>query len=100
MAQLKGSTPRHAPLERLFSGPRCDSVYLNTTRQTLPPTYDRINKGFGVQVESIVSRAQCAEFERKRIPRRGCCGYSMDGSATGLSEGTAPGVLLPLINAD
>jgi hypothetical protein len=39
MAQLKGSIPRHAPLERLFSGPRSRSVYLNTTRQTLPPGY-------------------------------------------------------------
>ena len=27
------------PLERLFSGPRSQSVYLNTTRQTLPLGY-------------------------------------------------------------
>ena len=39
MAQLKGSIPSHGPLERLFSGPRSDSVYLNTTCQTLPPGY-------------------------------------------------------------
>ena len=39
MAQLKGSIPRHAPWERLFSGPRSRSVYLNTTRQTLHPGY-------------------------------------------------------------
>ena len=26
MAQLKGSIPSHGPLERLFSGPRSDSV--------------------------------------------------------------------------
>ena len=39
-AQLKGSIPRHAPLECLFSGPRRDSVYLNTTCQTPPPGYE------------------------------------------------------------
>ena len=38
-AQLKGSIPRHAPLECLFSGPRRDSVYLNTTCETLPLGY-------------------------------------------------------------
>ena len=40
-AQLKGSIPRHAPLECLFSGPRRDSVYLNTTCQTPPLGYGR-----------------------------------------------------------
>jgi hypothetical protein len=39
MGQLKGSIPRHAPWECLFSGPRSRSVYLNTTRQTLHPGY-------------------------------------------------------------
>ena len=42
-AQLKGSIPRHAPLECLFSGPRRDSVYLNTTCQTPPPGYGARN---------------------------------------------------------
>ena len=37
--RVKGSIPRHAPLECLFSGPRRDRVYLNTTCQTPPPGY-------------------------------------------------------------
>ena len=64
IAQLKGSIPRHAPLERLFSGPRSRSAYLNTTRQTLPATPGLCMLRFTVQRSRQWARRKRASLMR------------------------------------